>query len=234
MFSKRTPSDFAMNALSLRTEEMRLEGARILDLTESNPTRAGFLAPPELLGLLGNTISAHYRPDPRGLRSAREAVSRDYAARGVSMDPDHIVLTASSSESCSLLFKLLANPGDEVLVPAMTFIATSNVVEHVGAKSGQQRETALVYGTDGATILLVASKAGAPTNPAWYHNLKANPECGIIAKGRSGRYVARELDGADRESAWAIVTDIYRGYDDYQARSGGRVIPVLALEPVAA
>ena len=105
------------------------------------------------------------------------------------------------------------------------------LVEHVGAKSGRARETALAYGTDGATILLVASKAGAPTNPAWYHNLKANPECGIIARGRSGRYVARELQGDERERAWAIVTDVYRGYDDYQARSGGRVIPVLALQP---
>ena len=108
------------------------------------------------------------------------------------------------------------------------------LVEHVGAKSGQERETALVYGTDGATILLVASKGGDPKHPAWYHNLKANPECGIIAKGRSGRYVARELQGDERERAWAIVTDVYTGYDTYQARTGGRVIPVLALEPVTA
>ena len=58
------------------------------------------------------------------------------------------------------------------------------LLEHVGAKSGQRRETALVYGTDDATILLVASKAGATSHPAWYHNLNANPECGIIAKNR--------------------------------------------------
>ncbi len=96
-------------------------GARILDLTESNPTQAGFLAPPELLGLLGNPDGAHYSPDPRGLRSAREAVSRDYAARGVAIDPGHIVLTASSSESYSLLFKLLGDPGDEVLVPTPSY-----------------------------------------------------------------------------------------------------------------
>ncbi len=115
------PSDFAENALSLRTQEMRLAGARILDLTESNPTRAGLLAPPELIGLLGNPGSAHYRPEPCGLRSAREAVSRDYATRGVAVDPGHIVLTASSSESYSLLFKLLGNPGDEILVPTPSY-----------------------------------------------------------------------------------------------------------------
>ena len=106
------------------------------------------------------------------------------------------------------------------------------LVTHIGGKSGQRRETALVYATDGDTILLIASKAGAPKNPGWYHNLKANPECDIIAKGRSGRYRARELEGAERERAWKIVTDVYRGYDTYQARTGGRVIPLLALERI--
>ena len=121
MFSSRTPHDFAENTLSLRLNDMRRSGVPLLDLTESNPTRAGFLAPPSLLGLLANPEGAHYVPDPRGIRSAREAVSRDYAARGVGVDPDHVVLTASSSESYSLLFKLLADPGDEVLVPTPSY-----------------------------------------------------------------------------------------------------------------
>lgn len=121
MFSERTPRDFAENALARRIGEMRRSGARILDLTESNPTRAGFMASPELLALLADPQGARYAPDSRGLRSAREAVSRDYAARGVRVDPDHIVLTASSSESYSLLFKLLANPGDDVLVPTPSY-----------------------------------------------------------------------------------------------------------------
>lgn len=105
------------------------------------------------------------------------------------------------------------------------------LLQHIGAKSGQARETALLYGTDGDSILLVASKAGAAKNPAWYHNLKANPECSVIARGRSGRYRVRELAGAERDRAWATMTDLYRGYDVYQGRTGGRVIPVLALEP---
>ncbi|HQZ15976.1 MAG TPA: pyridoxal phosphate-dependent aminotransferase [Vicinamibacteria bacterium] len=121
MFSERTPRDFVENALARRIGEMRRSGASILDLTESNPTRAGFLAPPELLTLLADPQGARYSPDSRGLRSAREAVGRDYAARGVRVDPDHIVLTASSSESYSLLFKLLANPGDDVLVPTPSY-----------------------------------------------------------------------------------------------------------------
>ena len=121
MFSNRTPEDFTLNALSLRARERRRAGLPVLDLTESNPTRAGFLAPASLLDLLGNTGSARYVPDPCGLLSAREAVSRDYATRGVTVDPGHILLTASSSESYSLLFKLLGNPGDEVLVPTPSY-----------------------------------------------------------------------------------------------------------------
>ncbi len=107
------------------------------------------------------------------------------------------------------------------------------LVTNKGAKSGRLRETALVYGVDGDAILLVASKGGAPKHPAWYHNLRAHPECDVIAKGRSGRYRARELAGVERERAWAIVTDVYNGYDVYQARAGGRTIPVLHLEPIA-
>ena len=121
MFSRRTPQNFAENLLARRIASMRASGARILDLTESNPTRAGFLAPPELMTLLGNPAGAHYAPDARGLASAREAVSADYAARGLRVGPERLLLTASSSESYSLLFKLLANPGDEVLVPTPSY-----------------------------------------------------------------------------------------------------------------
>ncbi|MEO8358398.1 MAG: pyridoxal phosphate-dependent aminotransferase [Vicinamibacteria bacterium] len=121
MFSKRLPKDISENALSARIREMRESGARFLDLTESNPTRAGFLAPPSLLTLLGDPEGAHYAPDPQGMLSARTSIASDYARRGVSVDPLDIVLTASSSESYSLLFKLLANPGDEVLVPAPSY-----------------------------------------------------------------------------------------------------------------
>ena len=134
MFSNRTPRDFAENALSLQAGQRRRAGATILDLTESNPTRAGFLAPGAVLRLLANPQGARYAPDPRGLRSAREAVGRDYATRGVTVDPDHIVLTASSSESYSLLFKLLANPGDEVLVPTPSYPLFGYLADLDGAR----------------------------------------------------------------------------------------------------
>lgn len=103
---------------------------------------------------------------------------------------------------------------------------------HTGARSGAGRETALLYATDGERIVLVASKGGAASNPAWYHNLEAHPSCHVLARGRSGDYVAREVEGAERTRLWALATDLYAGYTAYQGRMA-RLIPVLVLEPAA-
>jgi F420H(2)-dependent quinone reductase len=92
--------------------------------------------------------------------------------------------------------------------------------------------TPLLYLADGDRIVLVASKAGAPRHPAWYHNVKANPGVEFLLRGGPKRsYAAREAEGAEREELWAKVNDLYVGYDDYQGRTGGRVIPVIVLEP---
>ena len=105
------------------------------------------------------------------------------------------------------------------------------LLQHTGAKSGLPRETPLVYATDGADIVLIASMGGSPTNPAWFHNLVAHPSCRVIASGRSGAYVARIAEGAERDRLWQLAVDIYPGYDTYQARTGGRIIPVMVLSP---
>jgi aspartate/methionine/tyrosine aminotransferase len=97
-------------------------GAEILDLTESNPTLAGLTYPAEeILAALGQAESLFYEPAPSGLRIAREAVAREYWARGRAVDPSHVFLTASTSESYSWLFKLLADAGDEVLAPRPSY-----------------------------------------------------------------------------------------------------------------
>lgn len=105
------------------------------------------------------------------------------------------------------------------------------LLQHTGAKSGAPRETPLVYATDGDDIILVASYGGATTNPAWYHNLKANPECGVIAKDRTGRYRAEELQGDDYDRMWQVALDVYGGYAVYQERTEGRRIPLFRLTP---
>jgi alanine-synthesizing transaminase len=115
-FSHRTPASFAPNALTRALEARRQAGLPVLDATESNPTRAGFMAPPELLDALCDPRSLRYDPTPQGLREAREAVSARYGGH-----PDRIFLTASSSESYSWLFKLLCDPGDEILVPRPSY-----------------------------------------------------------------------------------------------------------------
>ena len=101
-----------------------------------------------------------------------------------------------------------------------------------GARSGEPRETPLLYTPDGERILLVASNAGSARHPAWYHNVVAHPDVEFLPRGgpRSA-YRARELDGAERDEAWAKVNDMYTGYETYQERTDGRRIPVIALEP---
>ena len=100
----------------------RVAGKRILDLTAANPTRAGFAYPEaEILAALASPAALVYEPDPRGLPAARAAISAYYASRGESVGATDLLLTASTSESYALLFKLLAEPGDEILVPAPSY-----------------------------------------------------------------------------------------------------------------
>jgi alanine-synthesizing transaminase len=100
---------------------MRAAGRTIIDLTESNPTRAAFTYPGDLLGPLGDPRGLHYRPDPLGLIAARRAIAADFERRGLRVDPGHIAVTASTSEAYSLLFKILCDPGDEVLIPCPSY-----------------------------------------------------------------------------------------------------------------
>jgi aspartate/methionine/tyrosine aminotransferase len=121
LFSHRTAWDRTPNRLSAALERKRASGAAVLDLTESNPTRAGIAYPADLLAPLAAAESLRYEPAPMGWRPARAAVAAEYARYGATVDPDHVLLTASTSEAYSLAFKLLCEPGDEVLVPAPSY-----------------------------------------------------------------------------------------------------------------
>ena len=90
-------------------------GQPIADLTASNPTRCGFVYDPALLAALTNPQALDYDPQPRGLLSAREAVCAYYAGHGVALKPEQIVLTTSTSEAYSFLFRLLCDAGSEIL-----------------------------------------------------------------------------------------------------------------------
>jgi len=120
-FSRRVPRDLAANRLAQAVEALRREGRAFIDLTESNPTRAAFYYPDDLLRPLADVRALRYNPSPFGAAEARRAVASEYERRGLAVDPDRIVLTASTSEAYSLLFKLLADAGDEVLVPRPSY-----------------------------------------------------------------------------------------------------------------
>jgi alanine-synthesizing transaminase len=198
MFSNRLPGHADVNALSRAVASLKAAGTALIDLTESNPTRAGLPYPADLLSTAASDRALWYDPQPFGLRSAREAVSADYARRGVAVDPECIVLSASTSEAYSWLFKLLCNPGESVLVPQPSYPLFEHLTRLESVRTVPYR---LEYhgrweiDFDGITsapddvraVLLVS-----PNNP-------------------TGSYVtAREADtlGAIcRERGWAIVAD---------------------------
>lgn len=100
-----------------------------------------------------------------------------------------------------------------------------------GARSGQPRTTPLLYTPYGDGFVIVASKAGAEHHPAWYHNVRAHPDAVAVDIGGSRIEVRpRVVEGAERARLWQRVNDNYNGYETYQGRAGGRVIPVVVLE----
>jgi F420H(2)-dependent quinone reductase len=106
------------------------------------------------------------------------------------------------------------------------------LLDHVGAKSGTKRTSPLLYFRDGDDLVIVASKGGYPKHPAWYHNLMANPDT-TAQVGTERRPVhARTATAEERRRLWPVVVQKYRGYADYQARSKGREIPLVILEPL--
>ena len=116
-FSKRTEWDTEESALARAHRERVHAGLAIADLTASNPTRCGFQYDTDLLAALSNPEARNYDPQPLGLLRAREAVCGYYADHGVAVSPERVVLTTSTSEAYSFLFKLLCDPGEEIVVP---------------------------------------------------------------------------------------------------------------------
>jgi aspartate/methionine/tyrosine aminotransferase len=129
-FSSRTSWDLGESGYAAAVREAQASGRRLYDLTVSNPTRCGFDYDAEaVLAPLTDAGALAYDPDPCGLRGAREAVAGYYADHGAVVDPGALVLATSTSESYSFLFRLLCDPGDEVLVaqpsyPLFDFLAT--------------------------------------------------------------------------------------------------------------
>jgi alanine-synthesizing transaminase len=127
-FSQRTNWNTDESALACAHRLRVQSGAPIADLTASNPTRCGFAYPPDLLQPLSHPDASIYSPHPRGLLTARQAVADYYHDHGARVYPDQVILTTSTSEAYSFLFRLLCDPGSEILIaqpgyPLFDFLA---------------------------------------------------------------------------------------------------------------
>jgi deazaflavin-dependent oxidoreductase (nitroreductase family) len=101
----------------------------------------------------------------------------------------------------------------------------------VGRKSGKKRTSPLLYVKDGEDFVIIASKGGASTHPAWFLNLKANPEATVEVGDREVRVRAEEADAEEKARLWQKMVEMYPTYDDYQTKTK-REIPLLVLHPV--
>jgi len=107
--------------------------------------------------------------------------------------------------------------------------ATLLLLHSTGAKSGQPRVSPLAYVTDGDKYVLIASKGGAPSNPDWYYNLKANPEVTIELGSDTITGTAAEITGAERDRLYAKMVDVMPGFAEYE-RNTTRKIPVFTVQ----
>jgi len=218
MFSARTLWNLTANRLASLAAARRSAGGAFFDLTQSNPTQVGLPYPDDLLTPLSDASVLRYEPSPFGLRAAREAVSADYRRRGMEVPPDHVALTASSSEAYGFLFKLLCDPGDTVLVPRPSYPLFEYLA---GLESVAVEPYPLRYDGEWHVDLAALARAAAAGARAVVVVNPNNP---------TGSYVKREEAARIREIAAdagaAVISD--EVFADYPLRADGRRVDCLA------
>lgn len=219
-FSSRTPVSLAPNRLEAALAARR--GA-VLDLTVTNPTAVGLPSNDELLLLLADPRGSHHAPDPRGLPSAREAVARYYDAHAVPARPSRIVLTASSSEAYTWLFKLVCEPGDAVLVPSPSY----PLLDALAALEGVALHRYRLDSADGYRVHAGAVEAALDAAAAGGRRVGAvvlvnpnNPTGG----GISGSELERLCALARGRGAALISDEVFLDYRYEDARDDVRVV----------
>jgi aspartate/methionine/tyrosine aminotransferase len=196
--SSRLPRESAPNALSRALDALRRAGTPYIDLTESNPTRAGIAYPDDLLQSLSAPAALRYEPHPLGLAVAREAVAADCARRGVRVDPAQVVLSASTSETYTWLFKLLCDAGESVLVPRPSY----PLFEHLTRLENVRAEPYRLEYHGRWEIDLASVAAASDTTRAVLLVSPNNPTGSFVS--------ARELDALTslcRHRGWALIVD---------------------------
>jgi aspartate/methionine/tyrosine aminotransferase len=198
MLSNRLAPHAEINALTRAIDAQLAAGAAIADLTESNPTRAGIPYPADLLCTMADARALRYDPVPFGMMSARDAVARDYARRGVTVDPAHIVLSASTSEAYSWIFKLLCDPGTSVLVPQPSYPLFEHLTRLDSLRAVPYR---LEY--HGRWEIDLDAIASAPDDTRLVLLVSPNNPTGSYVSRREAEAVADVC----RRRGWALVAD---------------------------
>lgn len=127
---------------------------------------------------------------------------------------------------------LLRLSGGRLSIPQFVAGLPCVTLTTTGARSGTARIIPTIGIPDGENVALIASNWGQHHHPAWYFNLRKNPHASLAFDGQEGRYIAREVASGDEyDRLWQRAAGIYSGYDKYKARTGGRAIPILLLEP---
>ncbi len=223
MFSARTRWDLTANRLARLLEEKRARGEVVLDLTESNPTRVGLPVPRNLLEPLAQSAALRYEPTPVGLLPARTAVAAEFGRRGAALDPSRILLTASTSEAYAFVFKLLCDPGDEVLVPCPGYPLFDFLA---GLESVRVRSYPSIWDGAWQVDLTALASAMSPRTRAVVVVHPNNPT-GVFLK--SGELAAIETLCASRGAA--LVSD--EVFADYTFRPDLRRAPSVARDGAA-
>jgi aspartate/methionine/tyrosine aminotransferase len=231
VFARRAAWDLSRNALAAAAFARRARGADVVDLTEANPTRCGLLAGGDALAralaeLARDPASRRYEPDPRGARAARDAIARYHARGGAAVDPDQVLLTAGTSEGYAHLFRLLADPGDRVLVPRPGYPLFDLLAELEGVETrgyGLRRASADAgFRLDAQDL---AREAAAP---------RARAVLAVHPHNPTGAFVhpedARVLRDACRAHDLALVSDEVFAESAFAAAAPGARLPTL-LEP---
>ncbi len=219
MFSARVPAQLGANRLATAVAARRAAGGLVLDLTESNPTRAGIVYPPALLAPLGDPRGLKYEPTPFGMIAAREAVAGDYARRGIDVAADRVALTASTSDAYGWLFKLLADAGDEILVPRPSY----PLFEHLTRLEGiVGRPYDLEYHGAWSIDFGSVEAALSPRTRAMLIVSPNNPTGSFVKRGELARIVATCAPRGIALIADEVFADY--GLDATAAADAGRVL----------
>lgn len=163
--------------------------------------------------------------DPLGRHSPlkRLAVAVAKSKAGVSAAGwylDHVVSRIEPSVS-----RWTGGRGTSLPIAPVVFLRS------MGAKTGLPRTTALTYFTEGDEVILIASNNGRQRHPAWYHNVRAHPEVTLRAREREGRYVAREVQGEERDRLWSLAIRATPPLAVYARTAGTRLIPIIRCVP---